>query len=55
MSRGDRGSLLPEPTIPPHLEAEALRLTQQYEAAQRNNDQLAQVRTLEKLAGLYGK
>ena len=58
MSRSDRGSLpapLPEPTIPPHLEAEALRLTEQYEAAQRTNDQLAQVRTLEKLAGLYGK
>ena len=54
---GDRGGLpaLPATDLPPHLEAEALRLTEQYEAAQRTNDQLAQVRTLEKLAGLYGK
>ena len=49
MSRSDRGGL------PPDIEAEVLRLTRQFDAADRNNDQLGQVRALEKLAALPGK
>ncbi len=49
MSRSDRGGL------PPDIEAEVRRLTRQFEAADRNNDELAQVRALEKLAALPGK
>ena len=46
---GDRGGL------PPGLEAEVERLTQQFDAAEQNNDQLTQVKVLEKLAALPGK
>ena len=46
---GDRGGL------PPDLEAEVERLTQQFDAAEQNNDQLTQVKVLEKLAALPGK
>ena len=49
MSQSDRGSL------PLDIEAEVLRLTRQVEAAERNDDQLAQVRTPEQLAALPGK
>ena len=49
MSRSDRGGL------PPDIEAEVLRLTRQFDAADRNNDQLGQVRALEKLPALPGK
>ncbi len=52
--RPDR-ELVPVSDLPPHLEAEAVRLTQEYQVAERNNDGLAKLRTLEKLAGLYGK
>jgi hypothetical protein len=40
---------------PPDIEAEVFRLTQQFEAADRNNDELTQVSALEKLAALPGK
>ena len=45
----------PEPELPPDLEAEALRLTQEHRQAEQRNDPLAQVSALSKLAGLYSK
>jgi hypothetical protein len=42
-------------SLPPDIEAEVFRLTQQFEAADRNNDALTQVSALEKLAALPGK
>jgi len=40
---------------PPDIEAEVLRLTREFDAADRNNDQLTQIRVLERLATLPGK
>ena len=50
-----RGPAPPATDLPPDIEAEVLRLTRQFDAADRNNDQLGQVRALEKLAALPGK
>ncbi len=50
-----RGPAPPATDLPPDIEAEVLRLTRQIDAADRNNDQLGQVRALEKLAALPGK
>ena len=37
---------------PSDIEAEALRLTERYQAAEKNNDPLAQVNALEQLVDL---
>ena len=39
---------------PSDIEAEALRLTERYQAAEKNNDPLAQVKALEQLVDLIG-
>lgn len=54
MSYGDREGL-PKPELSPEHEAEAIRLTEQYEAAQQANDPLAQVNALTELIDLYAK
>jgi len=46
---------VPSPTIPPDIEAEVLRLTRQFDAADRDNDQRTQLDVLEQLAALPGK
>lgn len=46
---------VPSPTIPPDIEAEVLRLTRQFDAADRDNDQRTQLDVLEKLTALPGK
>ncbi|MCY3733794.1 MAG: SEC-C metal-binding domain-containing protein [Chloroflexi bacterium] len=51
---GDRAGL-PRLDSPPDIEAEVLRLTREFDAADRNNDQLTQIRVLERLATLPGK
>lgn len=45
----------PVPAVQPDIEAEVLRLTRQFDAADRNNDQLTQLRALERLAALPAK
>ena len=54
-AEGRGGLATPATDLPPHLEAEAIRLTQQVHAAEQNNDPLAEIRALDKLARLYGK
>ncbi len=66
MSRSDRGGLppsagdreilptdFPDKPLPPGAEAEALRLTDQLQAAKARGDSLAQVNALEKIVALY--
>lgn len=54
MARSDRGGG-PDPILAPEHEAEALRLTDQYHAAQEANDPLAQVNALTELVDLYAR
>ena len=55
-SPSDSGNLpTPATGLPPGLEAEALRLTQEHHEAEQRNDARAQVRALSKLADLYSK
>ncbi len=54
-AEGRGGLPTPATDLPPHLEAEAIRLTQQVHAAEQNSDPLAEIRALDKLARLYGK
>ena len=54
MSRSD-GGRLPQLDPPPDIEAEVLRLTRRFDAADQDNDQLTQLRVLEQLAALPGK
>ena len=61
MSRSDRGGTPapewepapPDPELPPDRQAEALDLTDQYQAAQARGDALAQFEALDKLVALY--
>ena len=55
-SAGDRGVLptdFPDKPLPPGAEAEALRLTDQLQAAKARGDSLAQVNAIEKIIDLY--